>query len=356
MRGRLELTRRFRHPQRVSRRNMTVRFAINGLGRIGRALLRISHSRPDLELVAINDLGSASELAPLVKRDTLHGIFPGDVRASGNELHIDGVGIPVEQAPTTSGITWSDTHPEIVVDATGHCKTREQAAVHLREDVRHVLVSANAAGLDLTICMGVNQREFDPERHRLLSGASCTTNCLVPLLQVLDQAFGVERAMLNTVHSYNNDQRLLSYPHPDPRRARSATLNMIPTTTSAIDATIRILPHMRGRLTGFAIRVPTPNVSLVDLVAELAQAPQLDAVREAFRSAAEGDLQGILKVTEEPLVSSDLMSESASAVVDLPLTQQVDNKLFRIVAWYDNEWGHASRLADLLEWIGTGSG
>jgi len=334
---------------------MPVRFAINGLGRIGRALLRIAHQRPNLELVAINDLGAASELAPLVQRDSLHGHFTGQVAVDGEALLLDGVRIPVEQVTSASAITWSGTDPQIVVDATGHCKTREQAAVHLRDSVRRVLVSANAAGLDLTICMGVNHTAFEPEKHRLLSGASCTTNCLVPLLHVLDRTYGVQRAMLNTVHSYNNDQRLLSYPHPDPRRARSATLNMIPTTTSAIDAAIRILPHLEGRLAGLAVRVPTPNVSLVDLVVELREQADIAAVHETFVSASRGELQTILAVTEEPLVSSDLMSETASAIVDLSLTQQLGNDLFRVVAWYDNEWGHASRLADLLEWIGARS-
>jgi glyceraldehyde 3-phosphate dehydrogenase len=330
---------------------MPARFAINGLGRIGRALLRVARQRPELELVAINDLGSAMELAPLIRRDSLHGPFAGTVEAEPGILRLDGVPVPAEQADSTDKITWNGTAPDIVVDATGLCKTRDRAAAHLQHGVQRVLVSANATSMDLTICMGVNQDEYDPAAHRLLSGASCTTNCLVPVLHVLDREFGVERAMLNTVHSYNNDQRLLSYPHPDPRRARSATLNMIPTTTSAIDAAVRILPHFKGRLDGFAIRVPTPNVSLLDLVVELESAPSIETVNAAFEGAAQRHLAGILAVTAEPVVSWDLMSDPASAVIDLSLTQQVDDKLYRTVAWYDNEWGHANRLADLIAWI-----
>jgi len=330
---------------------MPTRFAINGLGRIGRALLRIAREREALELVAINDLGGAAELAPLIRRDSLHGPFAGTVHADDGDLVLDGTRIPLEQADTTDKITWSGTAPDIVIDATGHCKTRDRAAAHLQHGVQRVLVSANASGMDLTICMGVNHKEYDSETHRLLSGASCTTNCLVPVLHVLDRGFGVERALFNTVHSYNNDQRLLSYPHPDPRRARSATLNMIPTTTSAVAAAIRILPQFEGRLEGFAVRVPTPNVSLLDLVVELRSRPDVAALNAELTRAAAEEMSGILKVTKEPIVSWDLMSEPASAVVDLPLTQRVDGRLYRVVAWYDNEWGHASRLADLLEWI-----
>lgn len=330
---------------------MATRFAINGLGRIGRALLRIAREREALELVAINDLGGAAELAPLIRRDSLHGPFAGTVQADEGELLLDGRRIPLEQADSTDKITWSGTAPDIVIDATGHCKSRDRAAAHLQHGVQRVLVSANASGMDLTICMGVNHRDYDPQAHHLLSGASCTTNCLVPVLHVLDRGFGVERALFNTVHSYNNDQRLLSYPHPDPRRARSATLNMIPTTTSATAAAIRILPQFEGRLEGFAVRVPTPNVSLLDLVVELASRPTAEALNGELTRAAADEMSGILKVTEEPIVSWDLMGEPASAVVDLPLTQRVDTHLYRVVAWYDNEWGHASRLADLLEWI-----
>ncbi|MGH9380477.1 MAG: type I glyceraldehyde-3-phosphate dehydrogenase [Thermoanaerobaculia bacterium] len=333
---------------------MPLPFAINGLGRIGRALLRVAREREGLELVAVNDLGTPAQLAPLIARDTLHGRFSGTVEAVDDALLLDGRRIPASQEEQASELDWGGAEPEVVIDATGHCKTRELAAEHLRGGVGRVLVSANARGLDLTICMGVNHAAYDPVRHRLLSAASCTTNALVPLLWVLEREFGVEHALLNTVHSYNNDQRLLSFPHPDPRRAREAAVNMIPTTTSAVEAAILILPRLEGRLDGLAVRVPTANVSLIDLVAALRGQPSVDELHHAFRRAETGDLAGILGTSDEPLVSSDYMSDPRSAVVDLPLTQQVDRRLYRVVAWYDNEWGHASRLADVLEWIHRG--
>ncbi|MEE8138816.1 MAG: type I glyceraldehyde-3-phosphate dehydrogenase, partial [Thermoanaerobaculia bacterium] len=249
-------------------------------------------------------------------------------------------------------IPWLDLDPQVVVDATGWCKTRELALAHQRGGVRKVIVSANAAGMDLTVCVGVNHQSYDPARHHLLSASSCTTNCLGPVVHLLDRRFGLRRAFLNTVHSYNNDQRLLGFPHRDPRRARAAAINMVPTSTSAVQAIGRILPEMAGRIEGFAVRVPTPNVSLIDLVAELEQKPRVQEVNRAFSEAAQRELKGILAVSEEELVSSDFLGNPHSAIVDLPLTRQIDRRLYRVVAWYDNEWGHASRLADLLEQVG----
>ncbi len=335
---------------------MPVRFAINGLGRMGRALFRVAWRRPGLEIVAVNDLGTAEQLAGLLARDTLHGPFPGEVRAEARALVVDGRRVAVCNESEPADIPWLEHEPEVVVDATGHCTTRPLAEAHLRPPVRKVVVSANAEGLDLTICMGVNHRAYDPEAHHLLSGASCTTNCLAPVVSVLDRAFGFERGMLNTVHSYNNDQRLLGFPHRDPRRARAAALNMIPTTTSAVTAIGRVLPELAGKIQGCAIRVPTPNVSLVDLVAELRDGPTSAAVNRAFDEAAQGELAGILAVSHQPLVSSDFMSDPHSATVDLPLTQSLEGRLYRVVAWYDNEWGHASRLADLVELVGAREG
>jgi glyceraldehyde 3-phosphate dehydrogenase len=239
-----------------------------------------------------------------------------------------------------------------VVDATGTGKTRELAGAHLRGPIRKVVVSANARGMDLTVCMGVNDDAYDPARHHLLSAASCTTNCLVPVVWLLDRAYGIEAGLLDTVHSYNNDQSLLDAPHDDPRRARAAALNMIPTTTSAIEAAIRILPHLEGRLAGLAVRVPTPNVSLIDLAVTLSREASAGEIAELFRSAERGELAGILATTDEELVSSDFLRRTESAIVDLPLLQQAGDRLHRIVAWYDNEWGHASRLADLVELTG----
>jgi len=331
---------------------MSIPLALNGVGRIGRALLRVVVQRPGLELVAVNDLASASQLANLVARDTIHGPFSGTVEASRDALVIDGRRIPVFNESNPQNIAWLDLEPRVVVDATGTCLDRDSAAAHLRGSVDKVVVSANAKGMDLTLCMGINQATYEPQHHHLLSGASCTTNCLAPMVMVLDDRFGLRRGLFNTVHSYNNDQRLLSYPHSDPRRARTATLNMIPTTTSASQAIHRILPGFEGRIDGFAVRVPTPNVSLIDLVADLEAQPEPADVNLAFSEAASSEMAGILAVTEEELVSSDFLGDPHSAILDLPLTVNVEGGLTRIVAWYDNEFGHASRLADTVEFLG----
>ncbi|TNF71524.1 MAG: type I glyceraldehyde-3-phosphate dehydrogenase [Acidobacteria bacterium] len=331
---------------------MSIRFAINGLGRIGRALVRVAAGRPDLELVAVNDLGTAEQLALLLERDSLHGRFAKDVAVDDGDLWLDGRRVATHREPEAEKIPWEASEPQIVLDSTGWCITPERARVHHRGSVKKVLVSGNAKGMDITVCQGVNDEQYDPASHHLLSAASCTTNCLAPVALVLDRTFTINRALLNTVHSYNNDQRLLSYPHRDPRRARSAAINIIPTTTSAIQAVCRILPELTGKIEGFAVRVPTPLVSLIDLVVELDRRPTDTEINDAFRQAATGDLEGILTVSEDELVSSDFLGDPHSAIVDLPLTQTVENRLCRVVAWYDNEWGHASRLADLLELAG----
>ena len=334
---------------------MSIRFAINGVGRIGRALIRVASRRPGLELVAVNDLASPEQLAPLLARDSLHGAFPGQVGLDGDELILAGRHVKMFQESDHARIPWLDCRPTVVVDATGLATTRAIAERHRRGSVTRVVVSANAEDLDLTLCLGINDADYDPETHHLLSAASCTTNCLAPMVHVLDRSFGFERGIFNTVHSYNNDQRLLSYPHADKRRARSATLNMIPTTTSASQAIHRVIPGLAGKLDGFAVRVPTPNVSLIDLVATLAASPTAAEINQAYAEAAEAGLTGILAVTDEELVSSDFLGDPHSAIIDLPLTREVDRHLYRVVAWYDNEWGHASRLADLIELIGGAS-
>lgn len=327
---------------------MPVPFAINGLGRIGRALLRIAREHDDLRLVAINDVADARQLRSLIAHDTLHGRYPGDVEATVDGLRIDDRDVRLFRQERAADIPWTETGAALVVDATGLCKTRASASAHLGGSVRKVIVSANAEEMDLTICMGVNHRSYDAGEHHLLSGASCTTNCLVPIAHLLDRAFGVRQALLNTVHSYNNDQSLLESPHQDPRRSRAAALNMIPTTTSAVAATIRILPQLAGKLDGLAIRVPTPNVSLIDLVVALDGSPSVAELHALFREASGGELAGILETTDEELVSSDFLRNPASAVVDTSLTRAVDDRLYRVIAWYDNEWAHASRLVDLL--------
>ncbi len=334
---------------------MPLPFAINGLGRIGRALLRIAAQRDTIALVAANDLAPADQLAHLVAHDTLHGAFDGTVAADDGAIVVNGHRIVVFGEAEPARVPWPDTDARVVVDATGRCLTRECAESHCRGQVEKVIVSANARGMDLTLCPGVNHGAYDPQRHRLLSGASCTTNCIAPIAFLLNREYGLRRAMLNTVHSYNNDQRLLESAHSDPRRARAAALNMIPTSTSAVEALGRVLPELAGRIEGFAIRVPTPNVSLIDLVAELERCPTVAEINQLFETAAGGELAGVLATTRDELVSSDFMGDPHSAIVDLSLTQSVgrngNGALYRVVAWYDNEWGHASRLADILELI-----
>ncbi len=338
--------------QGIQRHFMRTRFAINGVGRIGRALVRILRDRPGLELVAINDLAPIDQIAALISRDTLHGKFPGTVSIDGSSLVLGGQAVATSSEPNLNLIPWLTEEPLVVIDATGQCKSGDLARLHKRGSIQKVVVSANAAKMDLTLCMGVNHQKYDHDRHHLLSAASCTTNCLAPMVHVLDREFGVEHGLFNTVHSYNNDQHLLSFPHPDRRRARAAALNMIPTTTSASHAIHRIIPGLEGKLDGLAIRVPAPDVSLVDLVAELKTTATAAEINTAFVEASEGDLKGIVAVTHEELVSSDFLGDPHSAIIDLPLTQALDNGLVRVVAWYDNEWGHASRLADILEFVG----
>jgi glyceraldehyde 3-phosphate dehydrogenase len=326
-------------------------FAINGLGRMGRAALRIALERQDVEPVAVNDAAPLEQLAGLVARDSLHGLLGHDLSIDEGNLVIGDARLRVFNQPDTALIPWQETPARIVVDATGKCLTPDCATPHRRGSVEKVIVSANARRMDLTICRGINDSAYDPARHHLLSAASCTTNCLAPVAFLLHREYGIEAGTLNTVHSYNNDQRLLEFPHEDPRRARSATLNMVPTTTSAIDALERVLPELAGRLQGFAVRVPTPNVSLVDFVVQLSADPEVDEINGLFRQAAEGELAGILATTDEELVSMDFLGDPHSAIVDLPLTRKV-RSLYRVVAWYDNEWGHAARLIDVLSLVG----
>ena len=330
---------------------MTLRFGINGLGRIGRALLRIAWNVPGLEVAAVNDVVPAPLLARLLARDTVHGPFPGSVRGEEGALVIDGRRIPVLQEPDPARADWGRHGVEAVVEATGRFIARSRAAAHLRGTVRQVVLSANADPADpadVTLCLGINEHEFDPRRHAVVSNASCTTNCLALVAKVLHDGFAVRRALMSAVHSYTENQRLLDLPHPDPRRSRAAALNIIPTSTTAARAVGLVIPALEGRIDGFAVRVPTPVVAMLDLVAELEREAPAEAVREAFRAAAREGMAGRLGVSEEELVSSDFVDDPRSAVVDLPLIQTVGDRMVRVVAWYDNEWGYASRLADLL--------
>jgi glyceraldehyde 3-phosphate dehydrogenase len=331
---------------------MPLRFAINGLGRVGRALLRAARGRAEIQLAAVNDVTAASELAPLIARDSVHGPFPGRVFADGDSLVIDGHRVAAFQEPDPERIDWSREEVAVVVEATGRFLGRRQAARHLRGTVRRVVLSANsdpADPADVTLCFGLNEGAFDPDRHAVVSNSSCTTNCLALVAKVLHSRFGVRRALMSAVHSYTESQRLLDQPHPDARRSRAAALNIIPVSTTAPEALGLVMPELAGRVDGLAVRVPTPMAAMLDLVAELERDASAAEVRRAFREAARGELAAWLGVSEEELVSSDFIDDPRSAVVDLPLVQVVNGRLVRVAAWYDNEWGYAHRLADLLE-------
>ncbi|HEX9945663.1 MAG TPA: glyceraldehyde 3-phosphate dehydrogenase NAD-binding domain-containing protein [Thermoanaerobaculia bacterium] len=330
---------------------MPLRFGINGLGRVGRALLRAARGREEISLAAVNDVVPAPALARLVAHDTVHGRFAGQVYAGEAGLVLDGRRVPIFQEADPARVDWSREGAEVVVEATGRFLRRGWAAAHLRGTVRRVVLSANGDPSDppdVTVCLGLNEGTFDPGRHAVVSSASCTTYCLALVAKVLHDRFGVRRALMSTVHSYTENQRLLDWAHPDPRRARAAALNIIPTSTTAPAALGEVLPELAGRVGGLAVRVPTPAVAILDLAADLEREASAEAVRQAFRDAARGDLAAYLGVSEEELVSSDFVDDPRSAVVDLPLVQVVGGGLARVAAWYDNEWGYAHRLADLL--------
>ncbi len=333
---------------------MPLRFGINGLGRIGRALLRLTRGHPELALAAINDVVAAPMLARLLARDTLHGPFPGAVEGEPGALVVDGRRIPVLAEADPARIPWAASGVEVVVEATGRFARRDLAAPHLGGTVEKVIVSANAPAVEATFCLGVNDSTYDPRAHAVISNASCTTNCLALTLKVLHDAFGVRGALMNAVHPYTENQRLLDGPHAEPRRARAAGLNMIPTPTTAARAVGLVIPGLLGKIEGFAVRVPTAAVAMLDVVAELARPAGAAAIRDAYRAAAAGPLGAVLAVTEEELVSSDFIGDPHSSVVDLPLVQSLPGGLVRVVAWYDNEWGYANRLKDLLALLARG--
>ncbi len=340
--------------------------AINGDGRIGRALIRRIAARDDLRLVAVNDLAPADQLARMIARDTYLGPFPGEVDAGEGLLTIDGVEVPLYRETDPSRIPWGEHGARLVVEATGSMGRApggaRAARAHLGDGVEHVVLSSNAADAQITVCYGINHNHLDRDEHRLISNASCTTNCLAAVAHVLHRGLGIERAMLNTIHCFNNTQGLTDAPQADPRRSRAAPINMIPTTTGASTAIGLVIPDLADRLTGYAVRVPAAQVSLIDLVADVGSETSVEEVNDLFRQAAAGDLDGILSVSGGELVSSDFIGDTHSAIVDLPLTQvtggqvtggqATGSRMVRVVAWYDNEMGYASRLADLAAWLG----
>jgi glyceraldehyde 3-phosphate dehydrogenase len=330
---------------------MSLKVAINGFGRIGRNLLRCAVDDPQLEIVAVNDITKPEVLAHLLRYDSVLGRFPGTVEVNESGLAVNGKPIRVFSERDPQKLDWSQFGAQVAVESTGLFTEGEKAKAHLRGTVRKVIISAPGKGVDGTFCLGVNEETYDPGRHNVISNASCTTNCLAPLAKVLDEKFGIESGFMTTIHSYTNDQNLLDLPHKDLRRARAAALNMVPSSTGAAKAIGEVLPQLAGKLDGIAIRVPTPNVSLVDLVCQVRAKPSKDDVNRVLKEAASGRLKGILGYSEEPLVSSDYMHSSYSSNVD-SLETKVHGNLVKTLAWYDNEWGYSCRLRDLIKYVG----
>ncbi len=330
---------------------MGTRVAINGFGRIGRCFLRASMEQKEFEIVAINDLTDAKTLAHLLKYDSVHGIFSADVKAGDGSIIVDGKEIKVLAITEPEKLPWKDLGVDIVIESTGRFTDKPSASKHLNAGAKWVIISAPAKEPDITICMGVNEDTLDTKNHKIISNASCTTNCLAPVAKVIHDEFKIIKGLMTTIHSYTNDQRILDLPHKDLRRARAAGMNMIPTTTGAAKAVGLVLPELKGKLNGLAIRVPTPNVSVVDLVAEVSKEVTVDDVNSALKRASEGPMKGILQYSEEPLVSIDLNGNDHSAIVDSKLTMVIDGKMVKVLAWYDNEWGYSSRLRDLVLFI-----
>ena len=330
---------------------MAVKIGINGFGRIGRIVFRAALNNPNVEVVAVNDLTDANMLAHLLKYDSVHGTLDAEVSVKENNLVVNGKEILVKAERDPAQLGWGDLGVEVVVESTGRFTKREDAAKHLEAGAKKVVISAPANQEDITIVMGVNEDKYDAASHHVISNASCTTNCLAPFAKVLNDKFGIRRGMMTTIHSYTNDQQILDLPHKDYRRARAAAENIIPTTTGAAKAVSLVLPELDGKLNGMAMRVPTPNVSLVDLVAELDKEVTVDEVNAALKEAAEGDLKGILEYSDEPLVSRDYNGSPASSTIDALSTMLIEGNLVKVVSWYDNESGYSNRVVDLVDYI-----
>lgn len=327
---------------------MAIRVGINGFGRIGRNFYRACRGYSEVEIVAINDLTDAKTLAHMLKYDSVHGILDADVKAEGSSLIVDGKEIKVSAERDPEKLPWKDYKVDIVVESTGLFTERAKASKHLDAGAKWVVISAPAKEEDITVCIGINDELLDPSKHKIISNASCTTNCLAPIAKVLHKEFGIVRGLMTTVHSYTNDQRILDLPHKDLRRARAAALSIIPSTTGAAKAIGLVLPELKGKLDGFAMRVPTPNVSVVDLTAELQKDVTVEEVNSAMKKWAEGPMKGVLQYLDVPLVSVDFNGNSHSSIFDATLTKIIDGKFVKVISWYDNEWGYSSRLRDLI--------
>lgn len=330
---------------------MAFRVGISGFGRIGRLVYRAGLSNPDVEFVAVNDLTDAKTLAHLLKYDSIHGAMAGKIEAKGDAIMVDGRELKVLAERDPEKLPWKDMAVDVVIESTGKFTDRAGAEKHLKAGAKKVIISAPAKGPDITFVMGVNQEVYDKANHHIISMGSCTTNCLAPVVKILQTEMGIEYGLMTTIHSYTNDQVILDFPHKDLRRARAAALSMIPTSTGAAKAISEVIPAMKGKLDGMAIRVPTPNVSLVDLVVSLAKNTTKEELNALFRKYAEGPMKGILLACDEELVSRDFNGNPHSSIVDLPSTTVMGGKLVKILAWYDNEWGFSNRMVDLLAYV-----
>ncbi len=327
-----------------------IKVAVNGFGRIGRNILRASKKKgANFDFVAVNDLTDNATLAHLLKYDSVHGRYPGTVEVAEGGLLVDGDLIRVTSEKDPAGLPWKDLGVDIVFEATGHFTDGPKAAAHIKAGAKKVIITSPAKGEDVTIAMGVNQEMYDPAKHHIISNASCTTNCLAPVVKVILQEFGFVKGLMMTIHSYTNDQNILDLPHKDLRRARAAAMSMIPTTTGAAKATSLVLPAVKGKIDGLAIRVPTPDVSIVDLTAEVEKDVTVEMINDAFRKYADGELKGVLGVSTEPLVSIDYVGNPNSSTVDLLSTMVIGDRMIKVMSWYDNEWGYSMRCVDLAE-------
>ena len=331
---------------------MAYQVGINGFGRIGRNVFRAALSNPEINIVAVNDLTDAKTLAHLLKYDSIHGIFDAEVKADGDAIIVNGQRVQVLAERDPANLPWGKLGVEIVVESTGLFTAKEKASAHIVGGAKKVIISAPASGEDITIVLGVNEDKYDPKNHNVVSNASCTTNCLAPFTKVLHDKFGVKRGMMTTVHSYTNDQQILDLPHSDLRRSRAAAVSIIPTTTGAAKAVGLVLPELNGKLNGFSLRVPTPNVSVTDLVAELEKSVTAEEINAALKAAAEGPMKGILDYTDEPLVSKDFNGNPHSSIVDGLSTMVIEGNMVKVVSWYDNEWSYSNRVVDLAIFMG----
>jgi len=332
---------------------VAIRIGINGFGRIGRMAFRAMLDKKEVEVVAVNDITDAKTLAHLLKHDSVHGSLKHQVQAEGNQIMLDGHAFRVIAERDPAKLPWKELKVDVVIESTGLFTARDKAALHLSAGARKVVISAPADGVDVTLCMGVNPQAYEPAKHDVISNASCTTNCLAPVAKVLHANFGIVHGLMTTVHSYTSDQMLQDGPHKDLRRARAAALSMVPTSTGAAKAIGLVLPMLKGKLDGIAIRVPTPNVSVVDLTATVERDADESAVNAAMKKAAEGELRGILAYSDEPLVSIDFNGNPHSSIFDAPLTKVLGKRLVKIFSWYDNEWGYSNRLADVTAFVAS---